>query len=149
MEGIRDLFKDSIQVSLLDIDYKAVTQEERNAVTRVRDSLDDLSFDGENLKLIVSRYVYFEPKARFDLKVTYSVTYFTRNDKSEELAKVLVSDIFSEVKSNTSRYASPAMNNVSLVIAVITSSFWNNPLVTPPNLIIPKVKENGTGVATF
>ena len=134
---LKDYFEDEIQIILANIDYKDISTKSDSARISVADSIDDISFDGEKLKLVVSREVWFEPKAVLDLKVTY-IAIFTA--KTEDCDKIRATNISDAVNEDKDYFAGIALDRVSMIIAIITSAFGSSPLVTPPSFMDKQAK---------
>ncbi len=88
---------------------------------------------GETVRLTVKRVLNFEPEGVFELYVSFgTVLKFIREKKKDyDWEKVNLSEEFRE---NGQFVLENLMNRISLLIAEITSSFGQAPIILPPGI---------------
>lgn len=130
--NFKEYFTDEYQYSLKSIVYETIESKETFDTIELNCSDDINSISVENgLELTFSRKVFFVPKCMYELTVTYSVKLFyvdnTKEINREELLDIL--------KNEENVYLSNIISRASLLISDITSSYGQNPVVTPPVFI--------------
>lgn len=88
------------------------------------------------VKLTVKRILKFKPEEIFELSVSYGAILKIKEEKMEEYDWDEV-DFEEEFRENGQFVLGNLMNRMSLLIAEITSSFGQSPLILPPT-IAPK-----------
>lgn len=129
MLKFNDYFEDQYRFSVKSINYSSVDTNDapENVELVIADSLET-ELNNNSLLITYSRNVNFKPTAVFDVSVIFNATLQLKSN---------VSDDFNEIDWNTVlQKDNPCINNLisraSSVIANITSSFGQQPLITPP-----------------
>lgn len=130
--NFKEYFTDEYQYSLKSIVYETIESKEMFDTIELNCSDEINSISVENgIELAFSRKVFFIPKCMYELTVTYSVKLFyvdnTKEINHEELLDIL--------KNEENVYLSNIISRASLLISNITSSYGQNPVVTPPVFI--------------
>lgn len=135
MPNFSEFFEDQYQFSLNDISYTKIESGEDLPEYELKISdTTDTEIIGDTLKITFIRNVYFEPSAMFNLRVAFDVILSFINDEAKEKAKcVNWSKMLTE---NPNLYLGNVASRVSYLVATITSSFGQQPLITPPNPIL-------------
>lgn len=130
MLNLNEFFQDQYQFVLKSISYTSYEQRPNNNEVTMKVE-DDFSFRQIDEKLIatISRRVYFSPTAMFDLDISFEmVLYFEESIKHD----VNTIDWKEELVSSENPYLINVMSRISKLIADITSSYGQEPLITPP-----------------
>ena len=134
MINFADLFNENYQYSLKNIDYKLLTSSPLS--TNVEISIkDNISYEIKNnieFVLLVDRKISFEPNQLYELSVCFSANLTIKD--TEKIRNVTWDE---ELKSNPVllNIIQGLLSRISMLIAQVTSSYGQNPLVTPPNII--------------
>ena len=130
-----EMFHENYSYFLNEINYKVVT------VGDVKDKVDilindNISFEmvnGTHLKVVVGRKVSFNPNVVYELSVSFGAILAIKEGTNitdiSDFEKEFVAD------TNGAIIIQGLLSRVSLQIAQITSSYGQNPIVTPPNLM--------------
>lgn len=91
------------------------------------------SIVNNNLEVTFEREVYFDPEALYAICISLSFTLTFRDGQlTEEAKKINWSEAMVE---NENPYLGNVISRASYLIATLTSSYGQQPLVTPPNFI--------------
>lgn len=132
MPGFNEFFKDEYQFSLKDISYtKVETEEEQECELEITDTIS-ADINGDSLIVTFVRNVCFKPEAIFDLKVAFDIILFINEEKLEEAKRI---DWSKTLIENPNMYLGNVVSRISQLIAVITASYGQQPLITPPKPI--------------
>ena len=130
-----EMFHQNYSYFLNKINYNVVTVGNINDKVDILIS-DDISFemlDLSRLKVVVGRQIAFNPNVVYELHVSFGAVLTLKDgvelSKDIDLEKEFISD------SNGAMIIQGLLSRVSMQIAQITSSYGQNPIVTPPNLI--------------
>ncbi len=93
----------------------------------------DVEVNEETVNLIVKRVLKFEPEEIFELSVSYgAILKFDKNKKNDyDWEKMNLAE---EFRKNGQFVLGNLMNRISLLIAEITSSFGQAPIILPPSI---------------
>lgn len=133
MLNFNEYFKDEYQFSLKDVSYTKIESE--NELPEYKLNISDTintELNGDWLSVTFARNVYFEPAAMFHLKVVFDIILHLNENAKEGAAKINWSQAFLE---NPNSYLGNVVSRASHLIAEITASFGQQPLITPPNPI--------------
>ena len=94
---------------------------------------------GDNVRVIVTRTLRFDPQEIFELSVSFGVILKFKSDKMKEYdwATINLSDEFRE---NGQFALGNLLSRITLLISEITSSYGQPPLILPPQ-ISPRKKD--------
>lgn len=130
--NFKECFTDEYQYSLKSIDYKTIESQEIFDTIELNCSDEINSINIENgLELTFSRKVFFIPKCMYELTVTYSVKLFYVDNTKE----INCEELLDNLKNEENVYLSNIISRASLLISDITSSYGQNPVITPPVFI--------------
>lgn len=90
--------------------------------------------DLDEVKLVVTRSLYFEPEEMFCLSVAFGAE-LKINPKKKNDYNWHELNLAEEFRDNGEFVMVNLMSRISLLIAQITSSFGQQPLMLPPNVI--------------
>ena len=91
------------------------------------------SLQGKHLEVVFQRKTFFIPEALYSIDISFSFMLTFRNDAlAEEAKSVNWSEALVE---NENPYLRNVISRASYLIATLTSSYGQQPLVTPPNII--------------
>lgn len=96
----------------------------------------DVDINQDIVKLTVKRVLKFEPEEIFELSVSYGATLKIKKEKKQDYDWNKI-NLAEEFRENGQFVLGNLMNRISLLIAEITSSFGQEPLILPP-VISPK-----------
>ena len=96
----------------------------------------DAKIDNDTVRLTVRRVLEFDPEELFEMSVSFgAILKFNEEKKSDyDWEKV---NLVEEFRENGQFVLGNLMSRISLLIAEITSSFGQTPIISPP-LIAPK-----------
>lgn len=96
----------------------------------------DAKIDNDTVRLTVRRVLEFDPEELFEMSVSFgAILKFNEEKKSDyDWEKV---NLVEEFRENGQFVLGNLMSRISLLIAEITSSFGQTPIILPP-LIAPK-----------
>lgn len=103
-------------------------------VLKVSDKLDVQFLDQKHIKLILTRRLDFEPAGLFELSASFGMILTLRDD-AYYLVDWKTYDLAEEIINNSKNLLNPLAARISLLIAEITSSYGQVPIVTPPTII--------------
>lgn len=90
--------------------------------------------NANQLEVEFNRNVSFNPEALYVIDVSFAFTLTFRDDVvPEECKNIDWSKVFSESEKNP--YLGNVVSRASSLIAALTSSYGQQPLITPPNII--------------
>ena len=127
-------FNEEYQFALNNVSYAWIESNNKEAglEINIRDKIDT-DIQDKNLKATFERKVYFNPEALFTITVTFAFTLkFRESVNIEEIKSINWSDALIE---NANPYLSNIISRTSSLIAALTSSYGQQPLITPPNII--------------
>lgn len=101
---------------------------------KITDKLDATFLDSKHIRLILSRKICFEPAGLFEMEVSFG-TIVTLKDDAYFLVDWQTYDVAEEVINNSKNLINPLAARISMVIAQITSSYGQVPIVTPPCVV--------------
>lgn len=129
-------FLPEINLYLIAINYekKADVNDSSNLKLVCSDDLD-VSYSDTGIQLIFTRKLEFIPSALYMLTISYGAE-LTFNDKTKDEIKWNTIDLAKEIRESNSIFLSNIITRASLLIAQISSSYGQMPLITPPNFII-------------
>lgn len=85
----------------------------------------------DKVNLIVRRSVRFEPKEIFELTVSFGVVLKIKKDKMNEYDWSSI-NLAEEFQANGNFVLDNIMSRITMLIAEITSSYGQNPIIVPP-----------------
>lgn len=136
MIDFQKTFENNYQFYLKDIDYNAISVgpiSEKIDVSLNDELSFNFNYENKAFDFEVRRTVSFTPNALYQLSVSFGAKLIIRED-APELKNIDWND---EFKSNSIciNLIQSLMARISVLISQITSSYGQNPLVTPPNFI--------------
>ena len=131
MLNFNDYFKDEYQFSLKDVSYSKIECEQRISEyeLKISDTIN-AELKEDFLYVTFTRNVYFEPKLMFNLKIVFDIILYLNEGSKEKAAGINWSQALLE---NPNIYLGNVTSRTSQLIAEITASFGQQPLITPPN----------------
>lgn len=119
---------------LNEIEYKKIDIFEDESTLTCEDQID-VELDKQiGIRVIVTREIYFEPESIFKIKVSFG-TDLRFNPENVMEYKWDELNLAEEFKENGDFVTRNLMSRISLLIAQITSSFGQQPIVTPPGIL--------------
>lgn len=88
---------------------------------------------GKHLEVVFQRKAFFSPEALYSIDISFSFTLTFRNDSLADEAKSI--NWSEALVKNENPYLANVISRASYLIATLTSSYGQQPLVTPPNII--------------
>lgn len=85
----------------------------------------------DKVNLIVRRSVRFEPKEIFELTVSFGVILKIKKEKMDEYDWSSI-NLAEEFQTNGNFVLDNIMSRITMLIAEITSSYGQNPIIVPP-----------------
>jgi len=131
LDNIQTYFKDQYQFSLKKVSYDRLEIEPVNAALSISDQID-ASINDRSLFVTFSRNIYFDPESAFTLSITFDAVLGIKDDMLESAQNV---DWKKELIETDNPYMANILSRVSSIIANITSSYGQPPVITPPGFI--------------
>jgi hypothetical protein len=127
-DPVQEIFLDAVNYN------KANTQSEKINTEFTLLCHDNIKVDlyDEGVRIIIMRTLTFEPDEVFNLSVSFGA-YLKFNAKKSEHEWSSI-NLAEEFRSNGDFVTAQLMNRITLLIGQITSSFGQNPIITPPTL---------------
>ena len=129
IEPRQQTFLSNVEYRLLEL----VASGSKNVIN-VADNLEARFLDPKHIKLTLTRKLTFNPAGLFELSVSFE-TILTLREDSYYLVDWKTYDVAEEIVRNSKNLINPLAARISLLIAEITSSYGQNPIVTPPTVI--------------
>lgn len=134
MFNFDNFFEDQYQFTLSNVAYSKIDTETENAEYEVQISDNiETTAKGRELYVTFKRDVFFQPSSMFSLSVSFDLLLHFIEGAEKEAADVNWCKEFIE---NPNPFLGNVTSRVSHLIAEITSSFGQQPLITPPNPVI-------------
>lgn len=126
-------FNDEYQFTLNEVAYSRIEETVANAGLNVN-IRDDLNATVENNHLYVTfcRSVFFTPEALYKVSVSLGLTLTFRNNIKEDIAEINWSE---ELITSENPYLGNIVSRASYLISTITSSYGQQPFITPPGFL--------------
>lgn len=133
MLDFNEYFKDEYQFSLKDVTYSKIENEEPiECEIKISDTINTEVSDNL-LNITFTRDVYFNPVSMFKLKVVFDIVLNLKEEIKEKAANI---NWTQTLLDNPNIYLGNVVSRASHLIAEITASFGQQPLITPPNPIL-------------
>ena len=139
IKNLSDYFLPEQEFYLHKINYDRITSGESgirkseislNCTDNIVAEVNDL----DEVKIIVTRSLYFDPEDVFCLSVAFGAELKINPNKKNDYNWHEL-NLAEEFRDNGDFVVSNLMNRISLLIAQITSSFGQQPLMLPPTII--------------
>lgn len=121
------MFTDTLKIDLKSINYNLPNEESKNNSLKINDDIKITSIESSELKLTYSRTVKF----KYTIIIEFDITLSAKNGINLK-DKEIPDDYF---EKNFEENIGIAANYMSNLIAQITSTFGEVPLVSPPMFI--------------
>lgn len=134
MVDFKHFFNEEYQIALKNAVYTQIERENQDAdfELSVRDRVDAVIHD-KHLEASFGRKVFFDPAALYSIDIVFTFSLFFKNtDLVEEAKSVDWKDALTEAGNP---YLTDVISRASYLIATLTSSYGQQPLVTPPVLL--------------
>ena len=120
-----DVFLEAISYSRLD------TEVTSDCSLNCIDNINTQLIGRKGIKLVITRTLEFEPESAFSMRVAFGTNLYFVEDKAEEFEWSKI-NLAEEFRENGEFITSELMSRITLMIAQITSSFGQIPLILPP-----------------
>nr|DAM90370.1 MAG TPA: Protein-export protein secB, Greek key beta sheet.35A [Caudoviricetes sp.] len=130
-EEQQEFYLDKISYNRIEIGVQA-PKHMLNCIDRIEANVNE-----DIVKLTVSRTIKFDPEEIFKLTVIYGAILKFKKEKKEDY-KWREIDLAKEFKENGGFVLENLISRTSLLIAEITSSFGQPPVILPPVVVTPK-----------
>lgn len=130
-EEQQEFYLDKISYNRIEIGVQA-SKHMLNCIDRIEANVNE-----DIVKLTVSRTIKFDPEEIFKLTVIYGAILKFKKEKKEDYIWREI-DLAKEFKENGGFVLENLISRASLLIAEITSSFGQPPVILPPVVVIPK-----------
>ena len=140
IHNLEDYFDTEQEFYLEKISYNRIDRKEETG-EYILNCIDNIEtgVNQDTVKLIVKRALKFEPEEVFDLSVSFgAILRFDKEKKGDYNWEGI--NLAEEFREHGQFVLGNLMNRISLLIAEITSSFGQAPIITPPQ-IAPKSNE--------
>ncbi len=127
-------FLKECQIFLSHIDYDVLALGSGNGKINVTDNIQAYPKDDSHVKIELSRSLSFPEGGLFSVSVIYGVM-LTKNPLSKDEIDWSTIDVCEEFKRAKVPLINGIASRISMLIAQITSSYGQNPIVTPPQMM--------------
>lgn len=137
IDNLVDYFTNEQEFYLDKISYNRINKN-RQVAEYILSCIDSIEtgVDEDGVKLTIKRVLKFDPEGVFALSVSFgAILKFNKEKKGEYDWKNI--NLTEEFRENGQFVLGNLMNRISLLIAEITSSFGQTPIILPPS-IAPK-----------
>ncbi|OKZ95467.1 MAG: hypothetical protein BHV90_22750 [Clostridiales bacterium 42_27] len=125
-------FENKHDIFLEDISYSRL---ETNITTdcslNCTDNINAQLIENQGIKLVVTRALEFEPESIFSMKVAFGAKLYFKEDKMKAFDWSQL-NLAEEFRENGDFVINELMSRITLMIAQITASFGQVPLILPP-----------------
>ncbi len=134
MIDFEHVFKDEYQFTLKNATYNWLEAGDapQDAVLNVKDSINAEQY-GNQIEITYSRAVFFEPQSIFEATVTFAFILVFQDDAMAQAHHNIVWEQILLEQENP--YMTNIISRASALIAAMTASYGQQPLITPPNFI--------------
>lgn len=142
MTNLAQYFESEHQIYLKKIHFEKlelISEVETEEITlNCTDNITATLKENEGIELVLTRRLSFIPEQIFGLEVSFGVDLKFNKEKAKEIdwSEINLAD---EFKNNGNFVLDNVLSRISLLIAQITASFNQSPLIIPPN--IPKAQK--------
>lgn len=127
-------FLKECQVFLSHIEYDVLTLGNGNNKINVTDNIQAYPKDDSHVKIEISRSLSFPDGGLFSLQVIYGIL-LTKNPLSKDEIDWSEVDVGAEFKRAKAPLINGIASRISMLIGQITSSYGQNPIITPPQMM--------------
>lgn len=140
IKNLVEYFEETQEFYLDKVIYKRIESENTMQSYRVNctDKIEAI-LQEQQVKIIVERTLALEPREMFDLSVSYGAVLRFKQDKKDEYDWKNI-NLAEEFQQNGEFVLANLMSRMSLLIAEITASFGQAPIVLPPGIAPMKSK---------
>ena len=143
MQNLGQYFRNEHQIYLNGINFEkldAIPQPENGEITlNCTDNIAATVKDNEGVEIVLTRKLTFVPEQLFGLVISFGADLKFDKEKAKEInwREINLAD---EFRDNGDFIISNLLSRISLLVAQITSSFGQTPLIIPPSM--PKVQKS-------
>lgn len=143
MQNLGQYFRNEYQIYLNGINFEkfdAIPQPENGEITlNCTDNIAATVKDNEGVEIILTRKLTFVPEQLFGLVISFGADLKFDKEKAKEInwREINLAD---EFRDNGDFIISNLLSRISLLVAQITSSFGQTPLIIPPSM--PKTQKS-------
>ena len=143
MQNLGQYFRNEHQIYLNGINFErfdAIPQPENGEITlNCTDNIAATVKDNEGVEIILTRKLTFVPEQLFGLVISFGADLKFDKEKAKEInwREINLAD---EFRDNGDFIISNLLSRISLLVAQITSSFGQTPLIIPPSM--PKTQKS-------
>lgn len=136
IKNLHEYFMPEQEYYLNEIIYKRIegVDELKDGTATCEDSISTNLYESHDLKILVTRKFYFEPEQIFKMEISFGADLKFNPEKENEYDWEKI-DLSKEFRENGDFVLSNLMSRISLLYAQITSSYGQQPLILPPNVI--------------
>ena len=143
MQNLGQYFRNEHQIYLNGINFEKfdeIPQPENGEITlNCTDNIAATVKDNEGVEIILTRKLTFVPEQLFGLVISFGADLKFDKEKAKEInwREINLAD---EFRDNGDFIISNLLSRISLLVAQITSSFGQTPLIIPPSM--PKTQKS-------
>lgn len=142
IKNLVEYFLDSYNYYLDQIDYKKLGNPQSGTMLELKcnDQIEAKLDENDRVSVWVRRTLKFDTEEVFFLKISFGAILVFNEKKKDEFDWGKI-DLAREFKENGGFVVNNLMSRISLLIAQITASFGQQPLILPPNIAGEEIKE--------
>lgn len=133
MLELKDIISNRITTVLQSVRYDLIGDDVEKCMLVCEDKFELNEVTSDRFSFFINRHVRFEPASTFDIEIRFMTERYLKDEYighvEVELEKY---EIKNEFMKDTSFYTNYEDSWVSMIIAQLTGSFGNSPLITPP-----------------
>lgn len=136
MNNLSDYFESEQEYYLDSISYERIEKNFSQTEVQIfcKDVITANVFEGDKVRVTVTRELKFAPEILFKLLISYGVVLRIASEKKNDIDWEKI-DLSSEFRDNGSFATGNLFNRISLLIGNITGSFGQSPLIVPPQFL--------------
>lgn len=136
MNPIEKYFSGGCSISLENVTYNKLDEIDDEVSLSVKDNLEiKEDHSSNNIELLISRHLTFEPKSLVDINVSFGVV-MELDSKFKGDTQLDHELLKKELLNNDNVIMPIIMSRISLLISQLTSSYGERPIITPPTFMI-------------
>lgn len=135
IKNLQDYFEPEQEIFLDEVNYKRIDSSNKEPKQEFALLCQDnvrVSISEEGVRVVITRSMVFDPRQIFSLNVSFGIDLKFNEKKMEYDWKNI--NLAEEFMENGDFVTTQLVSRISLLIAQITSSFGQPPIISPPTL---------------
>ncbi|MBK5247180.1 MAG: hypothetical protein JJE49_07955, partial [Peptostreptococcaceae bacterium] len=129
----KDIISNRITTVLQFVRYDLIGDDVEKCILVCEDKFELNEVTSDRFSFFINRHVRFDPASTFDIEIRFMTERYIKDEYIGHVeAELEKYEIKNEFMKDTSFYTNYEDSWVSMIIAQLTGSFGNSPLITPP-----------------